>query len=61
VVHESWCRATPPPLHWINNRKKDKECGVAEKRIAQQIQEKLLVGVAGKTKKGPTDPEKVKD
>ncbi len=59
AVHESWCRAKPP-LHWIDDHKKDSEYMVTEKKIAQWIHEKLLMGVASETKRGLMNPKRVK-
>jgi hypothetical protein len=36
------------------------ECKVTEERIARWIWEKLLVGVVNETKRGPTNPKRVR-
>jgi hypothetical protein len=41
-----------PPLHWINNYKKDKECGVIGEKIVWWILENLVAGVVGEAERG---------
>jgi hypothetical protein len=41
-----------PPLHLIDNYKKDKVCEVEKVRIARQILEKLLMGITNKVERG---------
>jgi hypothetical protein len=49
-----------PPLHWIDNHKRDKERRVAKKKTIQKILEKPLMSVVGKVKRGLMDQERMK-
>jgi hypothetical protein len=50
----------PPTTHKIDDCKKDRKHEVMEKRIAWWIHDKFLKGVTNETKKGPTDPKRVR-
>jgi hypothetical protein len=66
MIAYEWCMKVgamptpPPPLHWINNHNRDKECRVAKEKIVWQILEKFLVGVANEVKRMPMDQERMK-
>ncbi len=49
------------PLHWIDNRMKDKECKVMEEMIIQWMLKKLLVGVVGEVERRPTNQNRMKE
>jgi hypothetical protein len=61
AMHEIWhCANPPPPLHWIDNHKRDKERKVMEEKTIWWILEKFLMGVVGKAERGPMYQERMK-